>query len=121
MDASAVSPSAPVRAPALTLVALVAWLRSALLVFAALVLGVPMAAMGEPLLGIGVMLVLAVVYAAVGYGLWKRRRWAGVVAVALGTVAVVGFFAGPAGLSPAGAAMDAALVLLVLLSWKRLG
>lgn len=120
---AAVSSPAPSRAPApaLALVAVVAWLRSALLVLAALALGVPMAAVGEPLLGIGLMIALAVVYAVVGYGLWNRRRWAGAVAVALGTLAVVGFFVSRIGLSPAGAAMDAVLVLLVLLSWKRLG
>lgn len=118
---AALSSPAPSRAPALTLVAVAAWLRSALLVLAALALGVPMAAADEPLLGIGLMIALAVVYAVVGYGLWNRRRWAGGIAVALGTLAVAGFFVSRIGLSPAGAVMDALLVVLVLLSWRRLG
>ncbi|MBA7475575.1 hypothetical protein ES707_10947 [subsurface metagenome] len=104
----------------LSIASTLAWIWGIIMLFNAIVFGIPAISMGKnfgfPLL----MLVIGGLYCFSGYGLRKKRRIAGVVALVVSGLVLILNIISPARVSPLTILVNLAIIILVLINWKEL-
>lgn len=97
-----------------------AWIWGILMLFTAIAFGIPAISMGATLVGPILMLVTAGLYCFSGYGLRKKRRIAGVVALVVPGLTLIVHVIFPVRISLLAILVNLAIIILVLISWKGL-
>ena len=104
----------------LSIASTLAWIWGILTLFSAIAIGVPAISMGKSVGFPILMLVIGGLYCFSGYGLRKKRRLAGVVALVVSGVVLILNIISPARVSLLAISVNSAIIILVLISWKEL-
>ncbi|MEE9316121.1 MAG: hypothetical protein V3U97_03325 [bacterium] len=97
-----------------------AWILGILILFSAIAIAIPVISMGESLGFPILMLVIGGLYCFSGYGLRKKRRIAGVVALVVSGLVLILNIMSPARVSLLAILVNLAIIILVLINWKEL-
>lgn len=97
-----------------------AWIWGILMLFSAIAIGIPAISMGKGLGFSVLMLVIGGLYCFSGYGLRKKRRIAGVVALVVSGLVLILNIMSPARVSLLAILVNLAIIILVLINWKEL-
>ena len=97
-----------------------AWIWGILMLFSAVAFGIPAISMGLTLVGPILMLVFGGLYCFSGYGLRKKRRIAGVVALVVSGLTLIFHVISFVRISPLAILVNLPIVILVFISWKEL-
>ena len=104
----------------LSIASTLAWIWGILMLFSAIAIGIPAISMGNSLGFPILMLVIGGLYCFSGYGLRKKRRIAGVVALVVSGLVLILNIISPARVSLLAILVNLAIIILVLISWKEL-
>ncbi len=104
----------------LSVASTLAWIWGILMLFSAIAIGIPAISMGKSLGFPILMLVIGGLYCFSGYGLRKKRRIAGVVALIVAGLILILNIIFPVRVSPLTILVNLAIIILVLISWKEL-
>lgn len=104
----------------LSIASTLAWIWGILMLFSAIVIGVPAISMGKSLGFPILMLVIGGLYCFSGYGLRKKRRAAGMVALVVSGLVLILNMIFPTRVSLLAILVNLAIIILVLISWKQL-
>lgn len=104
----------------LSVASTLAWIWGILMLFSAIAIGIPAISMGKSLGFPILMLVIGGLYCFSGYGLRKKRRIAGVVALVVSGLVLILNIISPARMSPLTILVNLAIIILVLIRWKEL-
>jgi len=104
----------------LSIASTLAWIWGILMLFSAVAIGVPAISMGNSLGFPILMLVIGGLYCFSGYGLRKKRRIAGVVALVVSGLVLILNIISPARVSLLAILVNLAIIILVLINWKEL-
>lgn len=104
----------------LSIASTLAWIWGILMLFSAIAIGIPAISMGNSLGFPILMLVIGGLYCFSGYGLRKKRRIAGVVALVVSGLVLILNIISPARVSLLAILLNLAIIILVLISWKEL-
>lgn len=104
----------------LSVASTLAWIWGILMLFSAIAIGIPAISMGKSLGFPILMLVIGGLYCFSGYGLRKKRRVAGVVALIIAGLILILNIIFPVRVSLLVILVNLAIIILVLISWKEL-
>ncbi len=104
----------------LSIASTVAWIWGILTLFGAVAIGVTAISMGKNVAFPILMLAIGGLYCFSGYGLRKKRRIAGVVALIVPGVVLILNMISPTRVSLLAILINLAIIILVLISWKEL-
>ena len=104
----------------LSIASTLAWIWGILTLFSAIAIGVPAISIGKNVGFPILMLVIGGLYCFSGYGLRKKRRLAGTVALVVSGVVLILNIISPARVSLLAILVNLAIIILVLISWKGL-
>jgi len=104
----------------LSVTSTLAWIWGILTLFSAIAIGVPAISMGKSVGFPILMLAVGGLYSFSGYGVRKKRRLAGVVALVVSGVVLILNMISPARVSLLAISVNLAIIILVLISWKEL-
>jgi len=90
------------------------------MLFSAVAIGVPAISMGNSLGFPVLMLMIGGLYCFSGYGLRKKRRIAGAVALVVSGLVLILNIVSPARVSLLAILVNLAIIILVLINWKEL-
>jgi len=104
----------------LSIASTLAWILGILMLFSAIAIGIPAISMGKNVGLTILMLAIGGLYCFSGYGLRKKRRIAGVVALVVSGVVLILNIISPARVSLLAILINLAIIILVLISRKEL-
>ena len=104
----------------LSIASTLAWIWGILMLFSAIAIGIPAISMGNSLGFPILMLVIGGLYCFSGYGLRKKRRIAGVVALVVSGLVLILNIISPARVSLLAILVNLPIIILVLTRWKEL-
>ena len=108
----------------LSVASILAWIWGILMLFSAIAVGIPVMYMGEsrpfPILVLVIGGLFGGLYCFSGYGLRKKRRVAGVVALIVAGLILIFNIISPVRVSLLVILVNLAIIILVLIGWKEL-